>query len=77
MDRSDVYKMLFQCMGECWEWAYDKPENAVAYFDGLWTMADKVANRIGSEAVTLYTGLENLNEADLKRFGTLGKEAST
>ena len=46
MNKSDVYELLYSCMGECWEWAYDKPENAVAYFDGLWTMAEKVIGKM-------------------------------
>ena len=77
MSKSDVYGMLFSCMGEAWEWAYDKPENAIAYFDGLWTMADRVASLIGNENLHLYTGLENCKLDDLSVFSRLGKEVST
>ena len=30
MTESKVYELLHELMGECWEWAYDKPENAYA-----------------------------------------------
>lgn len=60
MDRSDVYEMLFQCMGECWEWAYSKPENAVAYFDGLWTMAEKVIRKMEEEGKNRTSVFEQL-----------------
>ena len=49
MSKEKVYEMLYKAMGECWEWAYDKPENAVAYFDGLWTMAEKVVEQMEKE----------------------------
>ena len=57
MNKSDVYELLHNCMGECWEWAYDRPESAVAYFDGLWTMAEKV--------------VEQMEEADKNRASVL------
>lgn len=49
MSKEKVYEMLYKAMGECWEWAYGKPENAVAYFDGLWTTAEKVVEQMERE----------------------------
>ena len=46
MTESKVYELLHELMGECWEWAYDKPENAVSYFDGAYSMAQKVIENL-------------------------------
>ena len=55
MKKEDIYKMLFQCMGECWEWANDKPKSAIQYFEGLWTMAHMMIEKIDEENNLPYT----------------------
>ena len=43
----DVYKTLFEIMGDSWEWAYAKQPEAVAYFDGAWCMAERILKKMG------------------------------
>lgn len=49
MSKEKIYETLYKVIGDCWEWAYDKPENTVAYFDGLWTMANNMIETISVE----------------------------
>ena len=69
-------------MSECWEWAYDKPENAVAYFDGAYTMAQKVIEALDFPDEISFTpdGItykKNCVSRVQTLFNPLGKEVST
>ena len=82
MTESKVYELLHELIGECWEWAYDKPENAVAYFDGAYTMAQKVIENLEPdfelEATPnglIFRKLHSIAYTDC--FNGKGKEVST
>ena len=75
MNKEKVYEMLYKAMSECWEWAYDKPENAIAYIDGLWTMADRVAKKLEAN-VDFVINPRECTEEDLRCFSNLAKEVS-
>jgi len=70
MSKEKVYETLYKVMGDCWEWAYDKPEHAVAYLDGLWTMASVLIEETDGYNITMRInppkGLEEKLTGELK-----------
>ena len=82
MTESKVYELLHELMGECWEWAYDHPDRAVAYYDGAYTMALKIIENLDEyDKFTLtQDGIVSENARVLQCFKPpkfIGKEVST
>lgn len=82
MTESKIYELFTELMSECWEWAYDHPERAVAYYDGAYTMALKIIENLDEyDKLTLTQGGVVFEKArvlpDLKPPKFIGKEVST
>lgn len=60
MTESKVYELFTELMSECWGWAYDHPDRAVAYYDGAYTMALKIIENIGGDTITMRIEPPNL-----------------
>ena len=46
MSKLEICDMFFENLNEAWEWAYDKPEHAIAFIDGMFVMAQKMIEKI-------------------------------
>lgn len=82
MTESKVYELFTELMSECWEWAYDHPDRAVAYYDGAYTMAQKVIEALDLPDEISFTpdGImykKNCVKPCTDAFNPLGKEVST
>ena len=82
MTESKVYELFHALFTESWEWAYDNPKEAIAYYDGAHTMAQKVIEALDFPDEISFTpdGImykKNCLKPCTDAFNPLGKEVST